>query len=217
MAGLMNKKKHSNRTWRPDFRNVESLPDTKTIRTSFLLNFIAVALVVAVGSAYIIREYSYQNLKREVKSLEVQVSNNMNKNRSILDTNKRFEESAAVVAEAVAFDWQPVKFYDLVEDFTDVMQEGMVLTNVQLSNIQDQVGKKKRNVLLLELKGKVLENAPVTPAQLLKNYQDALRKMPCLNGAEIDIEMAQFSRNNMMGNFDFTLDVKIPITSAPSL
>ena len=217
MAGLLNRKRVSNPTWRPDFRNVEALPDTKTIRTSFLLNFIALTLVVAVGSAYLIREYSYQNLRREVKSLELQVSNNMNNNRVILDTNKRFEESAAIVSEAVAFDWQPVPMYNLVQDLSDVLQEGMVLNNLQISHIQEQVAKKKSNVLLLEIKGKVLEDAPVTPAQLLNNYQDAVREMACLDGVKVDIEMTQFGRNNTMGNFDFTLQVKIPIADAPAL
>lgn len=217
MAGLLNRKKQSQRLWRPDFRHVELLPDTKTIRTSFILNFLAIALVVAFGSAYLIKEYSYQNLKREAQRLEVQVSSNTNKNRQILDTNKRFQESSVIVSEVVAFDWQPVPFYSLIEDLSGALQVGMVINSLQVSNFQDQVGKKKSYAMLLEIKGKVLEDAPVTPAQLLKNYQDALRGMPSLNGTEVDIEMTRFGRNNELGNFDFTLQVKIPIPQAPSL
>ena len=70
---------------------------------------------------------------------------------------------------------------------------------------------------IVELQGKVLEEAPAKPAQVLNDFQEALGQLPSLKGKSIEMEMARFSRNNQFGHFDFTLLVKISVEKAPSL
>jgi len=217
MAGLTKSKKTPQRSWRPDFRVVETLPDTKVIRTGFLLNFVAITLAAGALAAYGVKEYSLQNLVKEVNALEIQVKEGTPRNRQILDTNKRFRQSGEIVSEAVAFDSQPVKFHEAIADVSAVLPEGMILTAIQLQSSSEKPEKNKLPKFVIELSGRVLEGAPVTPAQLLKNYQSDLREMPCLSGKTVEMEMARFGRNNEFGHFDFTLLVKISVDKAPTL
>ena len=217
MATLKKSKKATQRMWRPDFRDVQSLPDTKVIRTGFLLNFIAIALALGCMTLYSMREYSLQTLIQSVKGLESQVAASTSQNRSILDTNKRFRQSAEVVAEAVAFDHQALQFHPFVSELADALQQGMVLSVVDMQSTTVIEQTKELPPFVVELQGKVLENAPAKPAQVLNDFHDALRGLPSLQGKNIEMEMASFGRNNQFGHFDFTLLVKISVEKAPSL
>jgi hypothetical protein len=217
MATMRKSKNANQRLWRPDFRDVQALPDTKVIRTGFLLNFIAIALALGSMTLYGMREYSLQTLIKSVKELEQQVASSDSQNRNILDINKRFRQSAEVVSEAVAFDHQALQFHPFLSRLGDSLQEGMVLTviTLQSSTVIDQ--SKDLPPFVVELQGKVLENAPAKPAQVLNDFQAALMDLPPLQGKRIEMEMARFGRNNEFGHFDFTLLVKISVEKAPSL
>ena len=217
MSGLSRSKKSTQRKWRPDFRETQTLPDTKVIRTGFLLNFIALSLAMLCLILYGMREYKLQSLNSSVKSLESQVAESTSRNRAILDTNKRFRQSAEVVAEAVAFDSQAVPFHTFIAELTTLHQEGMVLTAIDMQH-SSEIGIGAIDApFIVELQGKVLDTAPSKPAQLLSDYQTAIENLPVLKGKTIDMEMARFNRNNELGDFDFTLLVKIAVEKVPSL
>lgn len=217
MATLRKRKNATQRLWRPDFRDVQSLPDTKVIRTGFLLNFVAIALALGCMTFYGMQEYSLQTLIKSVQELEQQVASSTSQNRTILDTNKRFRQSAEVVAEAVAFDHQALQFHPFVSQLAEALQEGMVLSVIDLQSSTIIEQSEKVPPFVVELKGQVLEDAPAKPAQVLNAFQEALKELPALEGKNLEMEMARFSRNNEFGHFDFTLLVKISVEKAPSL
>ncbi|HNX04973.1 MAG TPA: hypothetical protein PKI32_05700 [Opitutales bacterium] len=51
------KKTMMSHPWRQDFRDVKSLPDTKVVRTHFLVNFVAVMLLVIMAGLFAFQEY----------------------------------------------------------------------------------------------------------------------------------------------------------------
>ncbi|MGA1205494.1 MAG: hypothetical protein ACO3ZW_06775 [Opitutales bacterium] len=217
MATLSTSKKVPQRLWRPDFRNTQTLPDTKVIRTGFLLNFVGLSLAVGCMTLYGFREYALQNLIKEVKSLESQVAEATAENRRIMDSNKKFRENADIVAEEVAFDNQAISYHEFLGQLAESLQEGMQLGAVTMENSGDEPGKSGMPPFHIELTGKVLEDAPATPAQVLSNFQSALKELPCLQEEDLQMEMTRFSRNNKFGYFDFTLLIKIAVEKAPSL
>lgn len=217
MAGLTKSKKVVQRAWRPDFRDVQTLPDTKVIRTGFLLNFIAITVALGSVGVYVVREYSLQSLIHEVRTLESQVAADTSRNRLVLDANKGFIQKAQIIEEAVAFDVQAVSFPDFIAQVSAALQEGSVLTLIEMKNSTLPAGKSGIPPFVVELRGKVLEGAPVTPSQLLNNFQAAILSIDALAGKDVDMEMVNFGRNNEFGHFDFTLLVKIAVEKAPSL
>lgn len=217
MVALSKPKKVIQRPWRPDFRDVSTLPDTKVIRTGFLLNFIAVVAALGAASVYGVREYSLQALASSVSSLREQVESASDRNREILEQNRRFRTSSAVVAEAVAFDWQPVSYSSYVTDVAKVLQEGVMLTSLEVSTTTRLEDKEQQVLMQSRLTGRILDTISGSPSQALQALEVSLRRLPCFGERSVRVETSQFGRNNQFGYFDFALLVEVQLEEAPSL
>ena len=203
-------KKYTQKLWRPDFREVQALPDTKVIRTGFLLNFVAIAVTLAVLVVLGFREYSLHTSSQAVASLEAEVSENSSKNRSILESNKLFKQSSALMEEVVAFDYSIVNYPDLVAQVSKSVPEGLIFNQFEIGASDEQAGKSKLAPLRLEISGRVTGTPARTPSQILTDFQENLSAMKCVADRDLGTELVRFNRNNEFGFFDFTLLVLIP-------
>ncbi len=217
MATLGKRNKVVQKPWRPDFRNTEALPDTKVIRTGFLLNAVGVVVALACVIFYGYKEADLQSLASSVRTLQKQVEDATSRDRQILDTNKKFVENASIVSEAVAFDTEAIKFHDFLSQLGDVVQKASLLTDISISHGKGVDSVAKSPPLSINLTGKVFEESQATPAQVLETFQKAILGMECLQGKNPTIEMGRFSRNNDLGHFDFTLTITIPLEEVPQL
>lgn len=206
-------KKDTQKLWRPDFRDVQSLPDTKVIRTGFLMNFVAIAVTVAVVVFYVFREYELQSTARMVASLETQVADGTSENRSILESNKRFKQSSSLMEEVVAFDRKIVDYADLINQAARVLPDGLVFNQLSLAASDEQAGKNKLAPLRMEITGRISSAGARTPSQILTDFQEKLAALDCVAGRDLGMELTRFNRNNEFGFFDFTLLVIIPYES----
>ncbi|NDV62579.1 hypothetical protein G0Q06_08960 [Puniceicoccales bacterium CK1056] len=210
MALGSNKKKVSQRLWRPDFREVSVLPDTKVIRTGFLINFVAISIALLVVTIYVIKEYSLQSLTAQVRELQSQVADNTASNRSILDTNKRFKQSSSIMEEVIAFDQQLLEFPLFIKEITLILPQRVILSEIQMKSAEGLDGETNAPYFSVDLKGRILAGSVMTPSQVLSNFQDEINKLPSMKGRQIEMDLVQFRRNNEQGYFDFTLELMIP-------
>ncbi len=60
--------------WRPDFREVETLPDLKTVRTSFFLNISSLAVALAVILFSVHREWTAASLRRTLQDVSARTA-----------------------------------------------------------------------------------------------------------------------------------------------
>lgn len=217
MATIGKSKKAPQKMWRPDFRNTETLPDTKVIRTGFLLNFVGISLAAACLALYGYRELTLQGLASSVRELEAQVEGATNADRQYLDFNKKFIQTADLISEVIAFDAEPVKFHLFLAEIEKSVQLGMQLTSITMQHSGEEPGESGIPPFHIELVGRVLENSPITPAQVLSNFQASIKTLPSLSDKQMQMEMIRFNRNNEFGYFDFTLLVKISVKKAPAL
>ena len=89
--------------WHPDFRNVQRLPDTKVIRTSFLLSGVAV-LVAAVMLTWVsYRTYQLRELNTQVDQWQRQIDLNKAPSEQAIALYKKFQAEAAQVNEVNTF------------------------------------------------------------------------------------------------------------------
>jgi hypothetical protein len=210
MAFARKSKRTVQRLWRPDFRELQSLPDTKVIRTGFLLNLLAIAVTLGVLTAYLIKEYTLQTVAGSVTQLEQQVAGGTAENRAILDANKRFKQSAAVMEEVIAFDLQPVNYPALVRDVAAVIPQGMLLTALELRADDGVPAKGKEPPFVAEFAGRIGSTSDgSTPSQVLSRFQDAIGNIPSLAGKQLQMDLTRFNRNNELDHFEFTLIVLI--------
>ena len=217
MATLGKRKNVVQKPWRPDFRNAEALPDTKVIRTGFLLNALGVGVALACIALYGYKESDLQELASAVEVLEQQVESATPSDRQVLDTNKNFVQNAAMVSEVVAFDREGVKFHDFLSQIGSAVQEASMLTEVSISQGKGSASDATPPPLTINLTGKVFEESKSTPANVLEVFQEQILLLECFQGLSPEIEMGLFSRNSELGHFDFKLTITVPVEKAPQL
>ena len=202
-------KKVVQKKWRPDFRETQTLPDTKVIRTGFLVNFVTIVLTIAVIAVFVVREYSLQTMKKQVAVLEEQVAGSTSQNRSYLDADKRFKEKAAVAHEVIDFDHQLLDLPAFIKSIPPIIPQGMILSNMEMQYAKDVVGKKEIPPYVVSFKGRVTGREDATPSQIVTDFQKSILKIPAIEAMEAATDLTSFNRDNEFGFFDFTLQVKI--------
>lgn len=94
-----NKISHTDVLWHPNFRVVATLPDTKVIRTSFLVNFTTLGLVLGAGAVLFLREQELAEVRTQTLALVSLIEADAPKEAQAIklqkefsDTEKRFKE-----------------------------------------------------------------------------------------------------------------------------
>ena len=208
-------KKDSQALWRPDFRDVQELPDTKVIRTGFLLNFLAIMLTLSLGILYAFKEYSLQTVAASLSDLEAQVAGSTTENNRILKASRRFEESRRVIAELVAFDEQLVDYPIFLEQLSEVRPDNIILERIDIGSVEEE-NEEKGETVLAELNGRLLPTPEGTASEVISRFQESLREITTTEKRTVRTDLTRFSRNNDFGHFDFTLKIRLSPGEEPS-
>lgn len=89
--------------WHPNFRVVETLPDTKLIRTSFLVNAAAVALVLATAAFWVLREQDLAGIRAQTQTCDARILENTPKYAQASKFQKQFTEAEKRLKELDGF------------------------------------------------------------------------------------------------------------------
>lgn len=200
------KKTEEHPAWRPDFRDVGQLPDTKAVRTDFILNLAAILLVLGLGSWYGIREYTLQTVGAAVESQKEQIAENEAQNRQLLRWNGEFQRSARVAEEAIRFDEEPLRFPEFLGELAAMLPEEVVVRSIDLGHAGEVDGNK---AYLVRLDGRVVFLEERSPSAVLTVLQERMRKLEQIGERLVEIEVADFNRDLELNVFTFSLRVTI--------
>ncbi|MEM1223646.1 MAG: hypothetical protein AAGH40_12895 [Verrucomicrobiota bacterium] len=129
----MSRKKDLQPYWRPNVRVVETLPDIKVVRTNFIINFLAVSLVVITGVYLLQKEYRVFALNRSISNLQQQINTSNADNNKYLKLNQRFSEAANYVLELQSFYSAPFKPHQLIAELSGSKPDEMRFTKLSIS------------------------------------------------------------------------------------
>ncbi len=212
------KKTDEHAPWRPDFRDSNRLPDTKPVRTGFLLNFIAIAVAVSLLAVYAYREYNLRNITEELVYLRGQVAENRQDNQSLLRLNQQFLRSRNVAREAVRFDWEPLPVPDFLRNLAESLPEGVVLDAISLRFVSEEGGNNDDYPpFLIELDGRVIEFGESSPSRVLNLLQGRMEALPSLQGRVVENDLSRFNRDTELNVFNFSLQVRLDVTGESGL
>lgn len=133
-------KKEVQPNWRPDFRIHSTLPDIKVIRTDFIINFIAVTLVLVAGFYVLQREYRTLSLRDTIDELERQVRVAEADDNRYLDLSSRFREKAKHVREVELFYTAPFLVHELVAELAMMRLEDLIFSRISLTEVVREDG-----------------------------------------------------------------------------
>lgn len=123
--------------WRPDFRDIEDLPDIKVIRSGFFLSAFFVSMAVALLLFVFFREYQKSTTEKNVVELQEEVDAYREEHDRVVKLNKEFMELMKSIEEIDAHRSGQVVLSDLILDISSSLVEGMALS--QISYGEDEV------------------------------------------------------------------------------
>ncbi|HEY5552265.1 MAG TPA: hypothetical protein VIK52_10260 [Opitutaceae bacterium] len=100
--------------WHPDFRIAAALPDNKVVRTDFIINGIALAILAIVVWAFYSRESQLQEATAEVARWTADIDANKAKFNEALGLQREFSEAEKRLAEVSAFAKSPIEISELI-------------------------------------------------------------------------------------------------------
>jgi hypothetical protein len=100
--------------WRPDFRDVSQLPDTKTVRTDFFINLVVISLTSALALFVAQREWVVWDLRQSLVGVETRIAETKPVSEKAQATYKKFQEEEKKFQEAYALVKEPFRFPDFI-------------------------------------------------------------------------------------------------------
>jgi Tfp pilus assembly protein PilE len=116
--------------WRPDFRDFSRLPDTKTVRTNFFVNLIAVVVTLAVVSYVANREWTVMSLRGNLAEVESQIETTRPNSERAQAAFAQFQAEEKKFNEAFALVRDPFRFSSFLVRLGEIMPPGVSVRRV---------------------------------------------------------------------------------------
>jgi len=116
--------------WRPDFRDVNSLPDIKTVRTHFFLNLVAVTIAGSLLLFFVYRELGVSAARASLEDLEGRIASAMPASEKARATYRLFLNEEARFNEANALVQDPFRFSKFALHLGQVLPPGVAVRRI---------------------------------------------------------------------------------------
>lgn len=206
---LRKPKKTVQPAWRPNFRSQEGLPDIKIIRTDFLLNLGTLAVAVLLLGYYAFTEYNIQSLSGSLTTVEESIAAGVRDNRLALQQHAEFERLAKPLRELQLFKELPYDTAALLNELTLLQPDDTVLVGLHFDPVITEKGKLKEVSYRLRVQGTALDLPDKPATDAITGYRDQLGQMPSIAPVVQDTQLTQFTRDDKLGIFQFTIELSI--------
>jgi len=190
--------------WRPNFVDASSLPDIKVIRTDFIINILALVLMLIVGFFLLQREFRAYTLGKTIQLLEREIRVSEADDSINIKLSEEFKQSAKHVAEMERFYLSPVLAHEFLAWLALVRPENLIFRQVSMSEaVVNQGGK--------VLSYRINISGDVRSLTTLDEFKGELAAWEKLNlkGYVLDVDEALQGRDAETGIFPFTLEITL--------
>lgn len=197
--------------WHPNFRIESTLPDTRVIRTIFLLKTALYTALLFLAVFILEREYQAHLLRQSIDELKQQVQSASSADTSRLNKSKQFRTLAMNIKELQQFFRAPMIAHESVVELSAIKPEELVFTNLSFSESVVKVKGKKSSkpenkvIFKLDISGNVQD------LTVLTKFKRELEESKLLNpsGYRVSIDESIEQRDAETGIIPFTLTVSL--------
>ncbi len=182
--------------WRPDFRDRESLPDIKTVRTSFFLSAVAVTIAVMSLMHVGFYEYTIYSLGKKIEEGKAEIAARQGHHAKAIGMNNLFIEQERRIDEIHTFEDGQLVASDLIIDAGKSLMPGMSLFNVEY--IDEKA----------VFQGYVVASEETD--SLLKEYMEKLRNVDSLKDRYAQFNQVSVERDSGTDQIKFHLEAISP-------
>ncbi|MEM8868512.1 MAG: hypothetical protein AAGC73_09625 [Verrucomicrobiota bacterium] len=189
--------------WRPNVRISGTLPDIKVVRTDFIVNFIAFALVVITGVFLLQREYRTFVLNRAIASIQAQIAGSEADNDANIELDTRFRDAAEYVIDLQNFYRAPFRPYEVIAEVTRAKPQDILITSLSFRENVEQKSK--------EMSYSIVVGCEVPELTILNAFKSTLAESEMLNPENYVTTVVESFRakSEQSGIFPCTINVSI--------
>lgn len=195
--------------WRPNFVNPEKLPDTKVVRTGFLLNFVAIATAVILISYLAILEYNISTLRNAGEDLQVQIDNSAAENRRNVMLSGQFNQAARTMEQVAKFGHMPFEIHQLVLDLTALKVAEITFQSITLQPVTVRQGRVEVTHYQLIIQGRVKDQSDRPATQTIADFQSDIVALGAFEGILRESALQNFARIQGEDDFQFTIQITL--------
>jgi hypothetical protein len=193
--------------WRPNFNNPEQLPDTKVVRTGFLLNFVAIAAAVILASYLVILEYSISTLRSSGKDLQVQIDNSAAENRRHVTLSGQFNQLSRTMDQVVKFRHLPFELHQLILDLNALKPDEVIFQSITMQPTTVRQGRRETTRYQLSIQGRVTDLPDKPAAQTIADFQGDVVELNAVQKMFRESALQNFLRISGEDDFQFTIQI----------
>jgi len=182
--------------WRPDFRDRDSLPDIKTVRTSFFLSAVAVTIAIMSLMHVGFYEYTIYSLGKKIEKGKAEIAARQGHHAKAIGMNNRFIDHERRIDEIHTFEDGQLVASDLILDVGSSLMPGMSLASVEYVD--------EKTVF----QGYVVASEETD--SLLKEYMERLRNIETLKDRYTEITQISVERESDTDQIKFHLEASNP-------
>ena len=182
--------------WRPDFRDRQSLPDIRTVRTTFFITAIAVTIAVMSVMHVGFQEYNIYSLGKKIEEGKAEISSRQDLHVKAIGMKNLFLAQEKRIDEINTFEERQLAASDLILDSGKSLSPGMSLLSIEY--IDEKA----------VFQGFVLASEEAD--SLLKDYIEKLRNVDSLKDRYADINQVLVDRESGTDLIKFHLEAINP-------
>jgi hypothetical protein len=187
--------------WHSNFRNVERLPDTKVIRTTFFVNTaaIAVCLGLLIWTGY--REYHIRTLDQQIAEAQQQIDSNLKHNREALKLSQTFIAEEKKLTDAENFVRAPIA----ASEFINLLGQALPV-EISIEYVEVRLNDPRNQVFMVR---GVVAGTRDQASGSASSYVDLLRNHPQLGKIFEPITLERLNPDGATGFLAFEISMKV--------
>jgi hypothetical protein len=183
--------------WHPNFRNYESLPDVKVIRTGFAINVVSVTVAAALVLFFAYREIRMADLRGQIAQTVERIENDRASNRELLAMTATFRDQQRRFVEAEKLLAGRVSVAELMTALSGSLPNAMEFSAVTLDEGA------------LTLRG-VVGGSPDAAYATVAAYLASLGENAFLRPRYPEVALTSFIRDPMTQRFNYVIRLRPP-------
>ncbi len=224
----MAKRNTVERAWHPDFRNTQTLPDIKPVRSMFFINFGTLALTIILVFYWGFLEWQLATLGRLTRKDQCEIERLEKLNKEWLKQSAEFERVAKLISEIQGFVALPLKPSEFFSAVGSIKPANMVFTNFSF-DIEPRVEaaakpkteeseepakkqpKKTYAVYVIAIKGAINGSSASQATRVVEAFRDRLGSLELLKGCKFTLAptLKSFERDKGLDVYNFTLNAEV--------
>ena len=184
--------------WHPDFRNSQRLPDTKVVRTSFLLNGVAVLVAAVLLISLSARVLEWRELSSQVDEYQLRIERDQGPSAQGVQLYKKFQAEVARVNAVNAFVNSRPIISEIILHLGKTLPDYVAIDRFDLGPSH------------LNLRGAV-RGAPDQASGRASIYLQQLKADPFLSERFGEINLVNLNRDLLTGALTLELSLKLKV------